>query len=70
MVAVYDSDGPLPDSIKFIVRTGLRWRESAFIDANYIEFGSKLGFYSCGVLTLVALLNVILLAPGDGDGRV
>lgn len=54
MVAVYDSDGPLPDSIKFIVRTGLRWRESAFIDANYIEFGSKLGFYSGGVLTLVA----------------
>jgi hypothetical protein len=54
LIAVYDADGPLSDGIKTMVRTALQWHNNGYIDARYSEYGSKLGFYSGGVLTLIA----------------
>jgi hypothetical protein len=54
MRAIYDGGGPLPDTVKTMTRTALRWTESDFVSNNYVEYGSKLGFYSGGVLALVA----------------
>lgn len=54
MAAIYGQGGPLADSTKAMVRAALRWRNNDLLDANYIEFGSKLGFYSGGTLALVA----------------
>ncbi len=54
MRAIYDRGGPLSDAVKTMTRTALRWTESDFISNNYVEYGSKLGFYSGGLLALVA----------------
>lgn len=52
--AIYGNNSPLTENVKFMVRSALRWDDNAYINANYVEYGSKLGFYSGGVLTLVA----------------
>jgi len=54
MNAIYGSISPLSLNVQYIVRTALRWNNNQFIDTNYIEYGSKLGFYSGGTLTMVA----------------
>lgn len=54
MAAVYGDGGPLSPTVKGTIRDALRWRSDADIDAVYIEYGSKLGFYSGGTLNLVA----------------
>ncbi|MCC6616069.1 MAG: serine hydrolase [Anaerolineae bacterium] len=56
MEAIYadDLDGPLSYSVKAMTRAALRWHESDFINQYYVEYGSKLGFYSGGTLALVA----------------
>ncbi|MFN8529718.1 MAG: serine hydrolase [Anaerolineae bacterium] len=54
MTAIYGSGGALSDSVKLLVRSALRFRGDDFIDQHYAEYGSKLGFYSGGTLTLVA----------------
>ncbi|GAB1421122.1 hypothetical protein MASR2M15_12630 [Anaerolineales bacterium] len=54
MKAIYGSESPLSANVRFMVRTALRWRNNEFINLNYSEYGSKLGFYSGGVITLVA----------------
>lgn len=52
--AIYESDGPLTEYVKYVARLGMRWTDNAAIDARYVEFGSKLGFYSGGTITLIA----------------
>lgn len=52
--AVYGESTALSENVKFMVRTALRWEGNTFIEENYVEYGSKLGFYSGGTLTLVA----------------
>jgi hypothetical protein len=37
-----------------MTRMALRWDENDSINFTYREYGSKLGFYSGGVLTLIA----------------
>lgn len=54
MNAVYGSSSPLSPNVQYMVRTALRWNNSDEINANYVEYGAKLGFYSGGTLTLVA----------------
>lgn len=54
MSAIYDDGGPLSENTKYLARTALRWRDNAFINNTYTEFGSKLGYYSGGTLALVA----------------
>jgi D-alanyl-D-alanine carboxypeptidase len=54
LYAIYADGGPLPPGVKTMTRAALRWRDNGFIDANYAEYGSKLGFYSGGVMTLAA----------------
>lgn len=54
MKAIYTSPSPLSPNVQYIVRTALRWNNNQFIDANYVEYGSKLGFYSGGTLTMVS----------------
>lgn len=55
MRAIYTNTGsPLSPNVQYMVRTALRWNHDGFINAIYLEYGSKLGFYSGGVLTLVA----------------
>lgn len=54
MVAIYGTGGPLSELVKLHTRAALTWRDNAFIDGMYIEYGSKLGYYSGGTLTLVA----------------
>lgn len=54
LYAIYGRVSPLSENVRYMVRTAMRWRSSDFINANYVEYGSKLGFYSGGVLTLVA----------------
>lgn len=62
MLVVYDDGGPLNPNVKSLVRTGMRWLNNDDIDATYREYGSKLGYYSGGVQTLITYG-----APGDGD---
>ncbi|MBK8033068.1 MAG: serine hydrolase [Chloroflexi bacterium] len=53
--AIYeDSNTALTENVKALTRLALFWSESDFIREWYLEFGSKLGFYSGGTLTLVA----------------
>ncbi|NDJ59765.1 MAG: hypothetical protein GYB67_01500, partial [Chloroflexi bacterium] len=52
--AIYGAGGPLSPRLQAMVRDALRWDDNAFLDAHYVEFGSKLGSYSGGTLTLVA----------------
>ncbi|NLF75054.1 MAG: serine hydrolase [Chloroflexi bacterium] len=54
MDSIYGAGGPLPDTVKLMVRAALAWKDNEFINETYIEYGSKLGFYSGGVLALVA----------------
>ena len=54
MRIIYGNSPVLSDNVKFMIRTALQWRNSDFINANYAEYGSKLGFYSGGTLTLIA----------------
>jgi hypothetical protein len=66
LIAIYAEDeadgGALSEPVKAMVRASLRWQGSDAIDNTYIEFGSKLGFYSGGTLTLVAYGH-----PRDGE---
>lgn len=52
--SVYGESQALSENVKYMVRTALRWEGNDYIAENYVEYGSKLGFYSGGVLTLVA----------------
>lgn len=52
--AIYGPDSPLSLTVRTLTRSVLRWNNNDFIAANYIEYGSKLGFYSGGTLTLIA----------------
>lgn len=63
MAAVYGPAGPLSDSVKTMVRTALRWRDNAFLDSVYAEYGSKLGYYSGGTLALAAYGSPYLGGP-------
>lgn len=54
MRAIYDTVSPLSENVRYMARTAMQWRNSDFVDQNYAEYGSKLGYYSGGVLTLVA----------------
>lgn len=54
MNVIYGDSPALTEGVKDLVRLALRWQENDFINEAYIEFGSKLGFYSGGTLTLVA----------------
>jgi D-alanyl-D-alanine carboxypeptidase len=55
--AIYTDDGALPERVKTQTRLSLIWSENEFITQRYFEYGSKLGFYSGGTLTLVAYGN-------------
>lgn len=52
--AIYGTSRALSDNTKQMVRDALRWRDNDYIDGMYFEYGSKLGFYVGGTLTLVA----------------
>jgi D-alanyl-D-alanine carboxypeptidase len=54
MATIYGTSGTLPANVRTRVRDALRWRNYSNIDATYSEYGSKLGTYSGGTLTLVA----------------
>ncbi len=54
LTTIYSYDNRLSEHVKSMVRGAMRWRENAFINDEYFEYGSKLGFYSGGTLTLVA----------------
>jgi hypothetical protein len=54
LTAVYDLGGPLSENTKQMVRAALKWNDNEFIDSAYLEYGSKLGYYSGGTLALVA----------------
>jgi hypothetical protein len=54
MEAIYGANSPLSDRVKQLARSALRWDNNEYIDGMYTEYGSKLGFYSGGTLTLVA----------------
>ncbi|MEM6527721.1 MAG: serine hydrolase [Chloroflexota bacterium] len=54
MSAIYDDNGPLTENVKQLTRDALLWTDFENIDLTYEEYGSKLGFYSGGTLTLVA----------------
>ncbi len=54
MQAIYTEDGPLSPTVKRLTRIALHWRGYEAIDNTYIEYGSKLGYYSGGTLALVA----------------
>lgn len=52
--AVYSNSTILTDGTKSMVRQALRWTNNDAINATYVEYGSKLGSYSGGTLTLVS----------------
>lgn len=54
MQAIYGEDGPLSPTVKRLARMALRWQNYDAIDSTYVEYGSKLGYYSGGTLALVA----------------
>lgn len=54
MQAIYGEGGPLSATVKQLTRLALRWQDYPAIDNTYVEYGSKLGYYSGGMLTLVA----------------
>lgn len=54
LYAVYSEPSPLSQNVKRLVRSALRWNGYAALDNTYVEYGSKLGFYSGGTLALVA----------------
>jgi len=52
--AVYGENDALSDNVRSLARLALLWRDNAYISEWYLEYGSKLGFYSGGTLTLIA----------------
>ncbi len=54
LTAIYGDGGPLSDVTKWMARSALQWHDNAYVDSMYAEYGSKLGFYAGGTLTLVA----------------
>jgi hypothetical protein len=52
--AIYGTESPLSERVRAMTRTALRWEGYDSIDARYVEYGSKLGIYSGGTLTLIA----------------
>ncbi|MBC7813345.1 MAG: serine hydrolase [Burkholderiales bacterium] len=54
LMAIYGEGDALSTDVKMMTRTALRWEDSPFISDHYLEYGSKLGFYSGGTLTLLA----------------
>ena len=54
LTAIYSSSGPLSDVTKWMARSALQWHDNPYVDSMYAEYGSKLGFYAGGTLTLVA----------------
>lgn len=54
MEAIYGARSPLYSEVRAMARAALRWDLNDYVIANYVEYGSKLGFYSGGTLTLVA----------------
>jgi hypothetical protein len=52
--SIYGTKPGLSARVRTIVREALRWNNNSYINDNYVEFGSKLGFYSGGTLTLIA----------------
>lgn len=63
MQAIYGNGTELSLNVKYMARIALQWRNNSFINQNYVEYGSKLGFYSGGTLTLVAYGEPIGGAP-------
>lgn len=58
LTAIYSTtDTTLNSGTKRLVRIALRWQNNDLIRKTYTEYGSKLGFYSGGTLTLVAYGN-------------
>jgi len=54
MAVIYNDGGPLSSATKWMARSALQWKDNVYVDSMYTEYGSKLGFYSGGTLTLVA----------------
>ncbi len=54
MLAIYGDESPLSDTVLRLARAALRWDNNEYVDSMYEEYGSKLGFYSGGAMTLVA----------------
>ena len=58
MRAIYDDGNTaLSENVKSLTRLALFWSGNDFISDWYLEYGSKLGFYSGGTLALVAYGN-------------
>ncbi|MBK8025855.1 MAG: serine hydrolase [Chloroflexi bacterium] len=60
--SVYTDESWLSANVRSMTRNALRWTENEFINEWYAEYGSKLGFYSGGTLTLIAYGQ-----PVDGE---
>jgi len=54
LAAIYRSPSKLPDPVQRMTRAALQFRGYTLIDGLYIEYGSKLGSYSGGLLALAA----------------
>lgn len=54
MNAIYSQNSPLSGNVQYMTRTAMQWSGNQYISDNYAEYGSKLGFYSGGVMTLIA----------------
>lgn len=52
--SIYDQGGPLSENTKQMVRWALLWQDNGYVNNLYREYGSKLGYYVGGTLTLVA----------------
>lgn len=52
--AIYSADSQLSAPIRSMTREAMRWVNNEYIETNYVEYGSKLGFYSGGTLALIA----------------
>lgn len=53
MAVIYGDSEILNSSVKGLVRYALQWRYNADVNNSYIEYGSKLGYYSGGTQTLI-----------------
>jgi hypothetical protein len=63
--AIYSTESPLSETVRAMTRRAMRWTDNDYINANYTEYGSKLGFYSGGTLTLIAYGH-----PVDGEAVI
>ena len=57
MRAIYTDNGALSENVKSWTRLAMLWSGNEFLSQWYLEYGSKLGFYSGGTLALVAYGN-------------